>query len=566
MNHRGIFRLLFICVFLVNIPISVFAWGGKVHREVALDAWYYMEHSALATQRQRDAIQWFFNNFGIPNPWVKVGEGTTWPDKVEHVCFCGDSWVEPGHYQSVLGHNFNSWYHFLDMYSAYVDYPHSRHSNCRNFASPDYKGEHNSWDGYNYRRHDELIADYDSDDVDSWAAWYIDDDNFCTTHTKTGLKWYEKFQGAKGINGLLIGPNNHSCYTRWDEDYLFSNECPGADFWNIIFAPIDNVGRAYYQMGLGFRNYLLNQGSYYCYYEGVPAAGNETFYKEKALFYLGATLHVADASSFHHIFNSSGWGHSEFESWASNWYSDQQWFQNKHQEIRDYINSYYTQNGVDPVNRPIRWLVHRLAWVVFNNDSMDAVWDRYVDEDDNDQAYRNYCLEAYPATVALAVIIMEKFYLGKEEVFNQQVFNHPNSENTAVVSSNPSVKVRVKKFKLVDETNPEWPGSDEIYGYFSVEDGIQAVSDFRIPSSGHYSMDEGDTRNLNQVIFNAAHVGDYLKIKARIKEADVGADDLVGEGNLQFTPAQNWGKGETHKIQCKYPDSDGHLDVDIQIE
>lgn len=529
---------------------------SKVHKEIARDAWYYMEHSSYATQRQKDAIKWFFANFNrVEKPWNTVAEGAVWPDRVRYVCFVG--WTHKT--GSEFGQNFTSWFHFLDMYSAFLNYKHSRHPTCGNFNSLDYKGEHNSYDGYNYRRHEETIAGYGSD-WDFLAAWWIDDDNLCLQHgMKTALKWYEYYQGGKGANGLLLGSDNHQCYTQWDDDN------PNSDFWNMIFAPIDNVLRAYYQMAVGLRNYLLGEGSYICNYEGIPLSGYENFYQERALFHLGAALHL-DACIFHHIVNSIGWGHKEFESWAEKHYDDQTWFQDQHQEIKNYIESYYREDGIDPIDRPIRWLVHKLAWTIFNQESMDAVWDRYVDKDDWDSKYDNFCKKVYPPTVALSVIIMEKFYKGKEETFKQQAYDHAMSENTVSDPTTPPVKVKVKKFKLIDETNPEFWWSDEIYGNLTVEDGIVAEN-HRIPSSGHYSMDEGDSININKNIFETSHVGNYLMIKAEIWEVDHGtADDLVGKSYLYFPSKYNWGKGRTHRIECKYPYADGRLDVYVEVE
>lgn len=517
-------------------PGSIWAWGSKVHREVALDAWYYMEHAAQASQRQKDAIRWFYNRFNlVPNPWEKVAAGTTWPDDVQYVCFKGLS-----HKLDFDGNNFNSWYHFMDMYSAYWDHTHSRHNNCRNFAAPNYKGEHNSWDGYNYRRHEEHIADYDTDDIDSWAAWWIDDDNFCMTHSATGLWLYEYNQGGKGEGGNLIGSSNSGCYTRWDDDN------PNSDFWNMIFAPVDNVGRAYYQYASIFRS----------------ASAGSAFNQQQALFYLGASMHATDAAILHHVLNSTDWGHSEIEDWASHWYNDQTWFHDQFNQIRWYLDSYYKQGGIDPVDRPFRWLVHQLAWVVFNNESIAQLWDRYVDEDVNDASYRNYCLKVYPACVAFAVIVMEKFYLGKQELFYQQAYDHQNSENVPVQNPNPPVTVTVTKMVLTDETDPEWGGSDDVYVRLRVEDGITAV-DRRLPSSGEHDMDDGDTWNANAFIYSTANVGNSLKISIRAYDSDAGDDDLIGQGSLTLTAAQNWGKGSTHKIVCN---GEGQMDVYVKID
>lgn len=543
---RMVLLFIFLCIFfIITFPSGLLAWGSTVHREVALDAWYFMEHSAQASQRQKNAIQWFYTNFNrVPSPWNKVAEGTTWPDEVQHVCFVGAS-----HKKDFWGHNFNSWYHFMDMYAADWNYTHSRHGNCRNFASPDYKGEHNCWDGYNYRRHEEMLADYDTDDIDSWAAWWIDDDNFCMTHGSAGINLYEYNQGGKGENGYLISSSNNRCYTRWDDDN------PNSDFWNIIFAPVDNVGRGYYQYANTFRTLALNAGN--------SAAG--VTYQNQALYYLGASIHAADASVLHHILNSTDWGHSEFESWASHWYNDQKWFQEQHQKIKWYLDSYYKQGGVDPVERPFRWLVHRLAQVVYSNESISQLWDRYVDEEDDDQKYRDYCLKAYPATVAFAIVVMEKFYLGKVEFAQKQAYDHANSENTTSSTTNPAVKVTLTQFHLADETDPEWAGSDDVYGYLTVEDGIVSET-YRFPSSGEHDMDDGNTWNINSILFQRSSVGNFLKVTARIWDADTGDDQLIGEGYINFSSSNNWGKGNTHKIECKYPDSDGQMNVNVKID
>lgn len=533
--------LLAVCLSFFSNPIHVFAWDSKVHKEVARDAWYFMEHSSYATQRQKDAINWIYQAFQqVANPWEIVASGTTWPDKVEHVCFKGIT-----HKKSFWGHNFNSWYHFLDMYSRNHIYSHSEHPNCNNFG---FDGEHNYLDGYNYRRHEELIASYNTDDIDSWAAWWIDDDNFCLQHASDGLELYEKKQGGKGKNGLLIGSTNSHCYTQWDDDN------PKSDFWNIIFAPIDNLGRSYYQMAITHKPLGIQS----------PTAFIRYFFQYQSLYYLGAALHAADASVFHHVLNSTDHGHSELESWAHNWYDDQKWFKDKYNKIKWYINSYYQMNGVDPIDRPFRWLVHRLASVVYEQESVNQVWERYTDEKDYDSKYWDYCLKAYPATVAFAIIVIEKFYLDKIEVAEQQLSGHVLAENFSS-STNPPIKVRVIKYHLEDMTNPEI-GDDDVYGIFNVNDGKNAEK-HRIPSSGDFGMDEGDTKTLNEIVFHQNQVGNSLKISAEIWEADwSSSDDIIGKGTLTFSPNQNWGKGGTYIIKCKYPYEDGHLNVHVKIE
>jgi hypothetical protein len=159
-----------------------------------------------------------------------------------------------------------------------------------------------------------------------------------------------------------------------------------SDYWNIIFAPIDNVGRYNFQTAL--------------------KVGTKSIV---SLNYLGRSLHVMDVAVFHHSFNTLGHGHAEFEEWADAHYSDKEWFHDQESKINEFITTYYTQDNIEPKYRPFRWLVHRLHDFIFNEKFMNRVWDRYVPVEQYDQKYYDYCVEVYPAMVALAVIILEKF-------------------------------------------------------------------------------------------------------------------------------------------------------------
>ncbi|MGC9002291.1 MAG: hypothetical protein ACP5J9_04925 [Dictyoglomus sp.] len=408
--------------------------------------------------------------------------------------------------------------HFLDFPSLMNNLSHDSHGNRRS-------GIHNNIDGYNYIRHSKFVKGEKDDDY--WVDWWMGNDDFCMVHSGVLLDMYERDEGGRDKNGNLISSVNYSCYTRWDKDHH-----------NIIYAPIDNLSDYWFKQ---------NQDWWSHPYWGP--------------YYLGYALHaVGDASEMHHVFNTLGWGHSEFESWASYWYqfrgekeymSRSRWFDMR--KVRDALNTVFAQDGIPPYRRDVKWLIERLAREVYNYSirNWSTLWGREPSKTIFYKPFDDYMMEIYPKAVACAVAIMERaYYLRVVSPTQIQV----------------PVMVIVKKFRLIDETNPEWAGEDDVYAKFVVSDGIRTVHT-RIPSSGDWGMDEGDIRdNINVVIFDTPRIGNYLSINVRVYDADAGDDDLIGVGSLYLTSSQNWGKGRVLSIICNGGGpGEGEMEVVVEI-
>ena len=377
MKKRSLLIILSFILILVITSSMVNAFGGMVHKEIALDAYYYMEHRAEATANQRAAAVWMTSNWGIPGaaeewkrkPWTIIAEGARAFDYLSNICFDNDEFFDI-HYTSAFGHDYTSWTHFLDLASKYGNWAHSSHNNKTG-------GIHNDIDGYNYKRHEEnLTPGYDFDKDDAVSTWMGNDD-FCIVHSGYLLDIYERDQGGKDDNGVPISSSNHSCYTRWNYD-----------FDNMIFAPIDNVGNHWYGKAVAF--------------------GANRYYGP---YYLGYALHaVGDCGAFHHLCNSTGWGHTEFEDWANEWYAkrgESIWF--NYAKVKTSIQTDFTKGGIAPANRDFKWLVNRLAALSYEY-GRTRVWDRYTDKESFDASFDDYMQYVYPKAVACAVILMEKLY------------------------------------------------------------------------------------------------------------------------------------------------------------
>lgn len=399
--------VLLLSTLFFSIAQPCFAWCNKVHKGIALEAYYYMNNTTQATENQKKAAQsmsknWQVNFLGKPlnmawgtvtqpiKPWEIVAKGVVDIDHLDNLCFDNDEddwWklfgafhkhytgvdttIDLGFYEFKLDANYTSFMHFLDLPSKVANWSHKAHDDT------DKKGGiHNDIDGYNYIRHEKVFpgsfADVD-DAVDTWMG----DDDFCIKHSGFLLDWYEKQQGAKDEWGNSISSKNHSCYTRWDNDHKY-----------IIYAPIDNLSRFWSLQAINFWN------------------------NPNGAYYMGYALHAAgDVSQMHHVFNTLGWGHSNFEAWADYWFDNRKsvWF-NK-DKVKEELETLYTVDGVQPHKRTVRWLLQKLAYETFEYTlAHPELWDKDTDKKKFDTAYDNYMKEIYPKAVACSVAMMERCY------------------------------------------------------------------------------------------------------------------------------------------------------------
>lgn len=532
---KTIFIISLFFSFTILNSNKIYSWGGTIHSEIVKDAYYFMEHSTLATPQQKSAANWMSTNWGFPSerPWDIIAKGAVEFDQLPNLCFDNDepwpfhrhmtkpedSWIPDWLIRIFAeGTNYSAFMHFLDYESFMRGWSNSSHPGRVG-------GIHNNIDGYNYIRHKTLVGN--SSDDDYWVDIWMGNDDFCIAHSGILLDWYERDEGGRDEAGNLISATNHSCYTRWDKDHH-----------NIIYAPIDNLSNYWFKQSQDWWNH--------------PYWGP---------YYLGFSLHaVGDASEIHHVFNTLGWGHAEFESWANYWYPQRgelsylgrrRWFDLG--EVKRALDSVFTEGGIPPYQREVKWLIERLAKEVYNYSkaNWNDLWGKTPSKTTFYTPFDNYMMNIYPKAVACAVAIMERgYYLS---VVAQQRPRIP-------------VTVIVKRFKLIDETNPEWVGADDVYAKFTVTDG-RNINYVRIPPSGDWGMDEGDIRdNINTIIFDTPNVGNYLSINIRVYDADVGDDDLIGAGSLYLTSSQNWGKGRIYTIRCNGGGpGEGEMEVTIEI-
>ncbi|HPU43147.1 MAG TPA: hypothetical protein PLS98_02920 [Dictyoglomaceae bacterium] len=525
--------IIFFLLLFVSLNLNdTFSWGGVIHSEIVKDAYYYMEHVSYATAQQRSAANWMTQNWGFPDnrPWDIIASGAVDFDKLPNLCFDNDelwpfhrhmtrpegSWIPDWIiHMFANGTNYSAYMHFLDYPSYVNNWQDSSHGNRRG-------GIHNNIDGYNYIRHKTLVNNAHDDDY--WVDVWMGNDDFCITHSGALLDWYEKSEGGKDETGNLISSTNYSCYTRWENDHH-----------NMIYAPMDNLSDYWFKQSQDWWSH--------------PYWGP---------FYLGYCLHgVGDLSEIHHVFNTLAWGHSEFEDWANYWYTyrgekeyegRKRWFDVE--KVKNALNNTFTVGGIPPYKREVRWLLEKLAQKVYNYSTANwnNLWGAEPSKTTFYIPYDDYMREIYPVAVACCVAIMERGY-----------YLHYS------VSPNPPVMVVVKRYTLVDETNPEWAGKDDVYAKFVITDGVRTQST-RVPSSGDWGMNEGDIRDgINVIVFETPNVGNYLSINIRVYDADTGDDDLIGVGSLFLTSGQNWGKNRTYDIVCN-GGGPGEAQMDVRIE
>jgi hypothetical protein len=443
------------------------AFNGTIHREICLDAFYYMQHCTEATANQRDAAAWMCKTWGDPGssvewkkyPWTIIAQGAKDFDYMGNLCFDNDEFYSI-HYTSGFGHDYTAYMHFLDLASKIGNWPHASHNNKKG-------GIHNDIDGYNYRRHNDYLAP-NSWDIDDDISTWMGNDDFCIVHSGSLLDMYERDQGGADDSGRLISAANNSCYTRWDKG-----------FDNIIFAPIDNLGNYWYNKAVAF--------------------GKNKYYGP---YYLGYSFHaIGDCSAFQHLANSMGWGHAQYEDWADAWYTKREfdWF--NFANVKSAIDNDFKVGGQAPANQDFRWLVNRLATLSYDK-GRTLVWDRYTGKSTFDSSFDEDLKYVYPRAVACAVILMEKLYnnIGK-----------PPSPGITPPPQQANIKLTITRVQAIDSVDT-W-GSADFYPKVSI-----AGQQF----SKNYLEDKDDISPNWEFLVAVNTTPDDIPIKLEIWDSDGG--------------------------------------------
>jgi len=336
----------------ILLPESALAFADRSHKNSAQDAVIYME--TQGTNQQRWAADFLKaktggresggtgfdpnNGDGTQYGFINVARaGATAPDYTQDLWW--DDTTTWG--WNAVGINFTSWTHFMNLLKTNDDGNTLKYDNYNDFDGYSWNGCF----GFPNSGIDYTVASYMNN------AWMTIDLANCTDCT-------EKFSFVPNGNPAVdyrqngstnplgtphgtkkVGSDdgtNYNCYS----DCVF-NECPdegstlsglyqipntspgGDDYWTsnqdwVVFEPLDNAAAFYYNEffleGGSSRNNHLDTGA---------AAGRYYSISSADMKYLAMTMHYAgDSCIQHHIWNTSGYNHSDYETWVEDRYGN----------------------------------------------------------------------------------------------------------------------------------------------------------------------------------------------------------------------------------------------------
>jgi hypothetical protein len=135
-----------------------------------------------------------------------------------------------------------------------------------------------------------------------------------------------------------------------------------------------------------------------------------------------------------------------------------------------------------------------------------------------------------------------------------------------------SLEIILDKIHCVEERGIDWGGSDEIYARIDIDDGKHPLKQVRAPDvlnvayRGYYSMDTGETIEINQSIYKVDEVGPYIQInvvalddewsdslaraRAHLPTLPEREDEVIGSSQIRFSKSEDWGRGTQHRVRC----------------
>jgi hypothetical protein len=338
----------------VLVPAGARAFSDKSHKNTAQDAVIYME--TCGTNQQRWAADFLKaktggrssggtgfnpnNGDGLQFGFINVARaGATAPDYTQDIWW--DDTTTWG--WNAVGINFTSWTHFMNLLKTNDDGNTLKYNNYNDFDGYSWNGCF----GFPNSGIDWTVASYMND---AWMTIDLANCTDCTekfTFVPNGNPAVDYRQngstnplGNPSSDAKKIGKDNgtsYNCYSdcTWPNDcpdrgdtlgglYQIPNTHPGDDDnftsnqdW-VVFEPLDNAAAFYYNEffleGGASRNNHLDTG---------PVAGRYYTIASADMKYLAMTMHYAgDSCIQHHIWNTSGYNHSDYETWVEDRYGN----------------------------------------------------------------------------------------------------------------------------------------------------------------------------------------------------------------------------------------------------
>ena len=124
------------------------------------------------------------------------------------------------------------------------------------------------------------------------------------------------------------------------------------------------------------------------------------------------------------------------------------------------------------------------------------------------------------------------------------------------------LEIIINKIHCIEEAGIDWFGTDKFYAEIVIDDGKNPTQTVKLPqpvSPAAYQtfipLDERQTVDINKSIYRVENVGPYIKIDITgydQSDPTVSTEDaVIGTCQVQFSEAENWGKGTQHKAPCQ---------------
>jgi hypothetical protein len=337
----------------IALPGSLLAFSNKTHKNTAEDAIVYMEMNG--TNQQRWAADYLKakvggrvtggtgfnpnNGDGTQYGFLNIAKaGATAPDYTQDLWW--DDTTTWG--WNAVGINFTSWTHFMNLLKNNDEGDTVKYNNYNNFDGYSWNGSF----GFPSTGIDWTVASYMND---AWMTINLASCSDCSdkfTFVPNGNPaWDYRQNGSTTPPGTPSGSKqvdsgngtNYNCYSdcTWPNDcydkgsqvggtYQIPNTYPGDDDnftsnqdW-VIFEPLDNAAMFYYDEffleGGTSRNTTLQTSAVAGRYYSINSSGIQ---------WLTMIMHYAgDACIQHHIWNTSGYNHSDYETWVEDRYGN----------------------------------------------------------------------------------------------------------------------------------------------------------------------------------------------------------------------------------------------------
>ncbi len=332
-------------------PGEVQAFYGETHKNTAEDAVVYME--LHGTNQQRWAADYLKaktggrltggsgfdpnNGDGVQYGFINIARaGATAPDYSQDIWW--DDTTTWG--WNAVGINFTSWTHFINLLDANSDGDQVKYNNYNDFDGYSYNGAYGfpglgiDWTVASYMNNAWMTIDLPNCSDCSDRFTFVPNGNPAVDYRQNGsTNPLGNPHGSKAV-GSDDG-TGYNCYSdcTWPNDcpdrgekigdlYQVPNVHPGDDDnftsdqdW-VVFEPMDNAATFYYNEwfleGGASRNSQLDPASVAGRYYSLPSAD---------VAYLALIMHYAgDAAVAHHVWNTSGFNHTDYESWIEDRY------------------------------------------------------------------------------------------------------------------------------------------------------------------------------------------------------------------------------------------------------